>query len=72
VREFITRIRRGAAYSDKYGNHPGTLLFICFVCLGAVAGMSKENPISGPLVGASMILVVLGPVWLYGCYQRGK
>ena len=54
---------RGACWSDYYGSHPVTPILIGFIFLGAIAG---------GWVGALIVTAVMGPVWLIGCWERGR
>lgn len=65
----MKRIWRGLHYSDKYGSHPGTPWMIAFPVLGFVAGL--DSGFSRALFGAAVMLVVFGPLYLYGAYMRG-
>lgn len=59
----IRQIWRGMQYSDEYGSHPGTPIVLGAVFLGGLAG---------GWVGAVMMLVVFGALYLYGAYERGR
>ena len=66
----ISRIIKGAQYSEKYGSHPGTPVLVFCTILGALAGLDKG--ISGACIGAGIMLVCFGSLWLIGCWERGK
>jgi hypothetical protein len=59
----IKRIWRGLQWSEEYGDHPGTLIMVAFLLLGAVAGGWR---------GVIVFAVLYGPLYLYGAYSRGK
>jgi hypothetical protein len=58
----IRRVWRGLRYSDTYGSHPGTPWLIGLTFVGAVAG---------GIGGAVIMLAFLGPLYLFGAYERG-
>lgn len=65
----LARIYRGMRYSEKYGEHPGNVWIICFLLMGAIAGADKDFFHS--LMGAIIMAVIFGPLYLLGCYERG-
>jgi NhaP-type Na+/H+ and K+/H+ antiporter len=66
----ISRLVKGAQYSEKYGSHPGTPILIFFVAVGALAGLDKG--IYGACIGAAVMLAWFGSLWLIGCWERGE
>ena len=58
----LTRIARGLRWSERYGSHPGTPVICVLVALGAIAG---------GVLGAGIMMLVFGPLYLYGAYERG-
>jgi len=55
----IRRTIKGMGYLDSCGDHPGTLLLIVFLLMGFVKG-------------AAIMGVFFAPLYLSGCYDRGK
>ena len=66
----IHRIVRGARYSEEYGDHPGTAIVLFFIFIGGIAGLAR-GPL-GILFGAGAMALFFVPIWLWGCYERGK
>ena len=55
--------------SFRFKNHPGTPILVWVVVIGAIAGLpSFERAI----LGALLMLVVFGPVYLLGAWERDK
>jgi hypothetical protein len=68
--KILQRIYKGACYSDKYGEHPGWPFVIFLPLLGLVAG--SQNGLSGAFFGFAFFAVLLVPLFLIGCWERGK
>lgn len=64
----INRIRRGIP------GHPGTPVLAVCVALGALAGAEGRggDAFLGALIGASVMLAGLGPLWLFGAWKGGE
>lgn len=58
----LKRIWRGLCWSEKYGDHPGTMPLIAYCLIGAV---------SAGWVGFLGMLLIFGPLYIYGAYERG-
>jgi hypothetical protein len=56
-------ILAGLRWSKECGDHPGTVPLLCLVGLGAAAG---------GFVGALVMTAIYGPMFLWGCWCRGK
>ena len=61
---------RGCGYVDGYGDHPGTIVLLAFVLMGAAAG--AQAGWRGAVFGAVAMLVVFGPMYLWGAYERSR
>jgi len=59
----LTRIWRGMHWSKKYGSHPGNTPVVVMIVLGGLAG---------GVMGAGVMAVMFGPLYIIGAYQRGK
>jgi len=59
----VKAILRGISYVEGYGEHPGTIILVWLVLLGAIAG---------GWMGALIMLLVFGPLYLWGAYDRGR
>lgn len=68
----IRRTIKGMGYLDSCGYHPGTALVIAFLLIGGVTGMNKSNDFMGFATGAGFMGVFIAPLYLSGCYDRGK
>jgi hypothetical protein len=51
-------------------DHPGTDVLIVLMIMSTALGMQKSFSV-GILCGVIM-LVVYGPIWILGAYERGK
>ena len=71
MRRALTRIRRGACWSEKYGAHPGTAPLLTLILAGGIFGADRD-PVWGALLGAGIMAFGLGPLWLLGCWGRGN
>ena len=63
MKALIQRVVRGCCYSEEYGSHPGTPILIFLVLAGCVARFP---------VGGIIMLIVFGPMYLFGAWERGK
>lgn len=70
MKKVISRIIKGCGYVEGYGNHPGTAMVIFLIFVGAIAGLDRG--VIGACIGASLMALVFGPMYLYGAYSRGK
>ena len=68
----IRRTIKGMGYLDSCGDHPGTALLIAFLLMGGVAGLNRTNDVWGFAKGAGFMGVFIAPLYLSGCYYRGK
>jgi hypothetical protein len=68
----IRRTIKGMGYLDSCGDHPGTALLIAFLLMGGLAGLNKSNDIRGFASGAGLMGILVAPLYLSGCYERGK
>ena len=59
-------------YLDSCGDHPGTALLIAFLLMGGIAATNKSNYILSFATGAGFMGVFIAPLYLVGCYDRGK
>ena len=65
------RLWRGARWSEYYGSHPGNVPLVVMIVAGGIAG-SDRDPVWGPLLGSGVMAALFGPLWLRGCWDRGK
>lgn len=65
----MRRIWRGLHYSDKYGSHPGAPWVVALPLIAFVAGL--DHGLVRSTIGAVVMLVIFGPLYLYGAYERG-
>lgn len=63
------KIRLGLTDLEGYGEHPGTVVVIGLVSMGALAG--ARQGIKGLICGALFMAVFFAPMYLYGAYSRG-
>jgi prepilin signal peptidase PulO-like enzyme (type II secretory pathway) len=64
----IRHIIRGCGTLPHVGEHPGTVLIVAFIVIGAMAG--AKGGWQGALFGAGVMAVVFVPMYLYGAYSR--
>lgn len=64
------QIIRGCTDLPYVGEHPGVGTLIMFVIMGGFAG--AKGGISGVIGGASLMLVFVLPIFLYGAYDRAN
>jgi len=67
----IRRIIKEMGYLDSCGYHPGTGILIAFLLMGGIAGAKNNNPWSF-VTGAGIMGLLISPMYLIGCYERGK
>lgn len=64
----IRHVIRGCGYLKHCGDHPGTPFVIALILMGAVAGY--KGGWTGALGGAAFMGVFVGPLYLWGAYDR--
>jgi prepilin signal peptidase PulO-like enzyme (type II secretory pathway) len=64
----LRHIIRGCGTLPHVGEHPGTLLIVAFLLIGALAG--SKGGWQGALLGAGVMAAVFVPMYLYGAYSR--
>lgn len=52
----------------NFKGHPGTVVLLWMVMLGALAGIERGG--LWPLYGALIMLSVFGPIYVIGAYNR--
>jgi hypothetical protein len=57
----IRQILRGCGSLPYVGSHPGTFWLGAFTVMGFIAGSWR---------GSGLVLLCLGPLYLYGAYER--
>ena len=65
----MRRLIRGARWSKEYGHHPGTPYLSFMVVAGFYAGLQRGW--GWGIAGSGIMLLVFGPIWLMGCWNRG-
>jgi hypothetical protein len=68
--QILRHILKGSRYHPTVGSHPGTPILIFFCLLGSIAATSDEFSWLRALLGALGMLIVFGPIWLVGAYER--
>lgn len=63
VKRVVACLMQGVRSSPRYGDHPGTIPLLVLLGCGAAAG---------GWVGIAVMLILCGPVYLYGAYERGE
>ncbi len=58
----LCRIMRGIRYSEKYGDHPGNMIIVSLIACGWICG---------GWLGALVMAISFGPMYLIGCWSRG-
>lgn len=66
----LRQIIRGCGTLPHVGEHPGTLLLFAFFLLGGAAG--RNSGAVGIVIGASIMVIVFAPIYLWGAYERAK
>lgn len=64
----IRHIIRGCGVLPHVGEHPGTVMIVIFILLGALAG--NKGGWQGCVGGAAIMAAVFVPMYLYGAYMR--
>lgn len=67
----LRQTMRGTGTLPHVGNHPGTYYLLLMAGAGAVAG-ARNGGIAGVFYGAAFMLAVLGPMYLWGAYDRAR
>lgn len=65
------QIVRGMGTLPHVGEHPGTGLMLNWIAAGTLAGGIKGG-IVGILGGATIMIMGLGPLYLWGAYDRAR
>ena len=65
------KIAMGAGELDGYGDHPGWGMLFFGAWIGALGGMASYGWVGG-LIGALVMLVFFGPLFLVGCVNRAN
>lgn len=65
------QIVRGMGTLPHVGEHPGTRLLLYWIAAGALAGGIKGGFV-GILGGAAIMIMGLGPLYLWGAYDRAR
>lgn len=63
MRKLFKDFVRGAGYLPGYGEHPGTLLMLGLIAIGAYVGS---------WVGFAGSILFYVPIWAYGCIERAR
>ena len=63
------KIYLGLTDLEGYGTHPGTIVVVGLVSIGALAG--SQQGIKGLIGGALFMALFVVPMYLYGAYGRG-
>lgn len=66
----LRQMIRGCGTLPHVGEHPGTTPLFGFVALGAIAGAGKG--LWAAVGGAVLMAVFIGPIYLYGAYDRAN
>lgn len=64
----LRHIIRGCGTLPHVGEHPGTLLIVAFLLMGALTG--AKGGWQGALFGTGVMAIVFVPMYLYGAYSR--
>jgi threonine/homoserine efflux transporter RhtA len=68
--KIIKQIKRGCGTLPYYGEHPGTMVCILLILVGAVAG--AQDGLKPALVGMLITAVFVLPMYFMGAYYRAK
>lgn len=71
MKNFFRCVRLGMGWLPGFGNHPGTKILTVFVLAGLLAG-AQRGGLLGAIVGAAVMLVGIGWIYVLGAYDRGK
>lgn len=66
----LRRIVAGCGSPPGYGPHPGTPFLIAMVVFGAWSGLQRG--LLAGAIGAAVMLVVFGSMYLIGAHSRGR
>lgn len=62
---------RGCGYLEHCGEHPGSGVLIMLCLMSGIATLNRAgNPFVCFSVGFGLCLLVFGPMYLYGAYER--
>lgn len=67
---FLRQAIRGCGTLPHVGEHPGTLMLIAFLLMGALAG--EKGGWRGCIIGAAVMALFIGPIFLWGAYDRAN
>lgn len=65
------QIVRGMGKLPHVGAHPGTTLMLNWIAAGAIAG-GMSGGIVGIVGGAAIMILGLGPLYLWGAFDRAR
>jgi hypothetical protein len=71
MKRIIIQCFRGMGYLPHLGEHPGTIAMIILIIMGFFTGIGRGNILFG-VVGALIMIICLGPFYLYGAYDRAQ
>ena len=71
IKRVVVQIARGCTTLPHVGAHPGTLIFVMFILLAGLAGV-KNGGVIGFLGGAFIMVLGMGPFYLYGAYSGAQ
>lgn len=63
-------IKLGLGNLPGYGEHPGTVWMFFLIFVGFFVGIANVLPRA--FLCSAIMLLVFGPLYLYGAYERGK
>lgn len=67
----IHKTVRGLGTLPHVGRHPGISSLLFWIAIGSCAG-GKSGELMGVIGGAALMTVGLGPLFLYGAYDRAR
>jgi hypothetical protein len=67
----LKSVIRGCGTLPYVGEHPGTGMVIGLTLITGLAGASKGG-LAGFFFGAGLALVIYGPMYFYGAYDRAR
>jgi hypothetical protein len=68
--KIIRQILRGCGNLPCAGEHPGTTMLLGLIIIGLVAG--SKNGFWGVVVGGAVMAIGIGPIYLFGAYDRAN
>ena len=71
IKHVIVQTFRGCTDLPHVGKHPGNAMLALFVLMGGVAGIGKGGLV-GFIGGAGIMLLGIGPFYLYGAFSRAE